>query len=64
MEDLKARMVLPVHWSKLTLSSHGWTEPVDDLLAAKPDIPVTIPEIGELYRLGDPGKTVPWWKID
>lgn len=31
---LRGRVMLPVHWALLTLAYHGWTEPVERVLAA------------------------------
>lgn len=62
MKDLRAKMIFPIHWSKFTLSSHNWSEPMTDLLAANPDFAVTIPQIGESFTIGDPVKNDPWWE--
>lgn len=62
MKDLQAKSLFPIHWAKFTISSHDWQEPITLLFASKPDFPVTVPQIGELYTLGDPVKTDPWWE--
>lgn len=61
MNDLQAEMIFPIHWSKFNLSDHEWNEPVRALLAMNPKFQVTIPKIGEIYAVGDPPVTEPWW---
>lgn len=48
--ELRARALLPVHWSKFTLALHTWTEPIERLeKAAKTlNIPLLTPVIGEV----------------
>jgi L-ascorbate metabolism protein UlaG (beta-lactamase superfamily) len=52
--DLQGRVLLPIHWGKFNLSLHGWTEPVERLLAAAEgsDIEVTTPRPGERFIAG------------
>jgi L-ascorbate metabolism protein UlaG (beta-lactamase superfamily) len=64
--DLKAKMIMPIHWAKFTLAFHPWNEPVKRLIksADKLKLPITIPKIGEEYILGTPAKRNPWWNFD
>jgi L-ascorbate metabolism protein UlaG (beta-lactamase superfamily) len=63
--DLKAKMLLPVHWAKFTLSLHTWNEPIKRVVkkAAELNLPITTPMIGEPIVLGKsyPGKV--WWEL-
>ena len=53
--DLKARLLLPVHWGKFALAMHAWNEPVKRVLgkAKELNIKVTTPMIGEPVILGE-----------
>lgn len=60
---LRGRVFLPVHWGLLTLAYHGWTEPMERVLAAarKQDVQVATPRPGERF---EPDRALPqtrWW---
>ena len=61
--DLKAKVLLPVHWSKFALALHPWSEPVERVLAkAKElDVKVTTPLIGEPVILNHSYPDKKWW---
>lgn len=63
--DLKAEVLLPVHWGKFTLAMHTWNEPVKRLLEKGNTLSVHIitPMIGELVRLGSLGNKKTWWDL-
>ncbi|NDV84609.1 MBL fold metallo-hydrolase [Bacteroides sp. 51] len=65
-QDLRTRMVLPVHWARFAAAYHTWNEPIKELLPLMDDagILVTIPLIGEPYTIGDPPKTEVWWDFE
>ena len=62
--DLKAKMLLPVHWGKFRLSLHPWNEPIQRIAVAAPALgmPYTSPMIGEpvILDLSYPNKD--WWR--
>jgi len=62
--DLGAKLLLPVHWAKFTLSLHPWNEPIQRVLkkAFELGIAVTTPKIGEPVELGRPYPVSEWWK--
>lgn len=64
--DLNAKILLPVHWAKFSISLHPWNEPVQRLLikAKELNVKVTTPMIGEPIIIGSsyPDKT--WWIMD
>lgn len=64
--DLKAKMILPVHWAKFSATYHPWNDPVKRLLPAADSlgIPVTVPRIGEPYTIGQPAKREVWWEFE
>jgi L-ascorbate metabolism protein UlaG (beta-lactamase superfamily) len=62
--DLRAKRLMPVHWSKFALALHSWDEPILKVTAAaeKLNIPVVHPLIGEKVSLDSTGVFKKWWK--
>lgn len=65
-QELRAKMILPVHWAKFSATYHSWNEPIERLLpqADSLNIAVTIPRIGEPYTIGDEPKRNVWWNFE
>ena len=63
--DLKAKVLLPVHWGKFTLAMHPWNEPVQRVLnaAASTNLKVTTPMIGEPVILNEVYPDKNWWNF-
>ncbi|POY37174.1 MBL fold metallo-hydrolase [Solitalea longa] len=63
--DLKANVLLPVHWGKFTLALHAWDEPIERVLkeAEKLAVKVTTPLIGEPIVLQESYPDKKWWRI-
>ncbi len=61
--ELKAKLLLPVHWGKFALAFHDWDEPVKRVLkeAAKQKLKVCTPLIGEPVVLGEQFPERSWW---
>ncbi len=69
--DVRAKVLLPIHWGKFDLSTHQWLDPVKRITqaiakynATKPlsqHIQLATPQIGEVFRLEQPPQT-PWWQ--
>ncbi|MEQ1676530.1 MAG: MBL fold metallo-hydrolase [Chitinophagaceae bacterium] len=61
--DLKAKALLPVHWSKFRLGMHAWNEPVQRVLAKAKEygLVVVTPQIGEPLPLFSTFTGTPWW---
>ena len=61
--DLRAKTFLPVHWGKFSLSLHAWDEPVSRVIkeAARKQVSVIHPIIGEAVDLNKPFHTLEWW---
>jgi L-ascorbate metabolism protein UlaG (beta-lactamase superfamily) len=59
-----ARMLMPVHWGKFSLSLHDWDEPINRSTteAKKMGLPVLHPMIGELVNLDAPVSGKEWWR--
>jgi L-ascorbate metabolism protein UlaG (beta-lactamase superfamily) len=64
--DLKAKMIIPVHWAKFAESNHPWNEPVKLMMnsADSLHIQVCVPKIGEPYTIGEPPRLIKWWEIN
>ncbi len=63
-EDLKAKKLFPVHWSKFSLSLHAWDEPMIRVskAAGKKGIQLLHPMIGEAVYLKDISPSIAWWE--
>lgn len=61
--DLNAEILFPIHWSKFDLSIHPWDEPIIRITkeAAKKNVNLATPMIGEVFELNAiPKKS--WWE--
>lgn len=65
-KDLKAKILLPVHWGKFRLGMHPWNEPIKRVLqkAEELDIDVISPMIGQVYTLNGKKLKEKWWEIN
>lgn len=71
-QRVRGRVMLPVHWALLTLAYHGWTEPIERVLAAAQRAGVTVstpkpgqsiePDRGVVFERWWP--SVPWETAD
>ena len=62
--DVKAKILLPIHWGAFALALHSWTDPVTRVTteAEKLNVAVTTPRIGQMLMLN--GQHIPqtrWW---
>ncbi len=62
--DLKAKVFMPVHWSKFTLALHRWKEPIERTTKAAEALGqnLTTPMIGEPVVLGSELPKKRWWE--
>lgn len=64
-QDVKGKLLIPVHWGAFTLSLHTWHDPVERAIRAAEETGVEIvtPRIGETVNLSNAEypKTA-WWK--
>jgi L-ascorbate metabolism protein UlaG (beta-lactamase superfamily) len=62
--DLKASVMLPMHWAGFDISTHAWDEPITRAIRQADDLsmPLTTPMIGQVVTLGDPLFTARWWQ--
>lgn len=63
--DLKAKVLLPVHWGKFRLSMHPWNEPIKRILVKSQELnmPVHTPRIGEPLLIGKSFASTAWWEF-
>ena len=62
-EMVRGRTMLPVHWALFTLAFHGWTEPVERVLAraATHSVAVVTPKPGVSFEPTVPLPATRWW---
>jgi L-ascorbate metabolism protein UlaG (beta-lactamase superfamily) len=60
---LRGKLLLPVHWGKFQLAYHGWTEPLERVLAAaeRAHVQVIAPMPGQSVEPELPGPFMRWW---
>ncbi len=65
-KELKAKMVMPVHWAKFALALHPWTDPIERLIKAAQEnnVELTTPKIGEFVIMDKIYPKEIWWRID
>lgn len=61
--DLKAKVLMPVHWGKFTLAMHAWDEPITRVSAhaKKLNLHITTPMIGEVVVIDSLYPAKQWW---
>lgn len=61
--DLQAKVLLPVHWGKFTLSVHDWDESIKRVIksAAAEGQAITTPQLGETVSIGEHYPDTQWW---
>ncbi|HDS1820553.1 TPA: MBL fold metallo-hydrolase [Pseudomonas putida] len=62
--DLKGRWLLPIHNGTFDLSTHGWQEPFERILAltAQAQVRLSTPQMGERVSLDSPHAGQNWWQ--
>ncbi len=63
--DLKAKVLMPVHWGKFRLGMHPWDEPVKRVVATAAELGVQVatPKIGEPLVINGNYVTTKWWEL-
>jgi L-ascorbate metabolism protein UlaG (beta-lactamase superfamily) len=61
--DLKAKVLMPVHWGKFALGLHPWDEPIKRVVAKANElnVKITTPMIGEPVVLDSSYPKEQWW---
>jgi L-ascorbate metabolism protein UlaG (beta-lactamase superfamily) len=60
---VRGRVLVPVHWGLFDLAFHGWTEPVERVLAAarEANVETRVPRPGESLEPSAPTPVARWW---
>lgn len=63
--DLRAKVLMPVHWGKFTLALHPWNEPVERVFNKAKEVgqTLTTPLIGEPVVIDSVYPNKPWWRF-
>jgi L-ascorbate metabolism protein UlaG (beta-lactamase superfamily) len=62
--DVKAKLLMPIHWGTFNLAMHPWTEPIERLLAEaeKKNVSLVLPAPGEIVTVHDQAYNSRWWE--
>ncbi|WP_317173514.1 MBL fold metallo-hydrolase [Hymenobacter montanus] len=62
--DLRAALMLPVHWAAFTEANHAWYDPINRATAeaARRGQPITTPRLGQPVTLGAAIPSSRWWE--
>lgn len=63
--DVKAKMLMPIHWGTFNLAMHPWKEPVERLQAeaGKKGVPLLLPTPGETFQVNNNSYNSRWWEL-
>ena len=61
--DLRAKVLMPIHWAKFSLAMHPWKEPVERVSkkASELNVQLLIPRIGRIVNGPDMALSERWW---
>lgn len=64
-KDLRAKVLMPVHWAKFALAMHDWNEPINRAVKAMEfeSFLMTTPKIGEPVVLNNSYPQEKWWNF-
>ena len=64
-KDVKADVLMPVHWGTFRLAMHPWNEPIERVVAAaaKENMKITTPMIGEEVVVGEKYPASEWYRM-
>lgn len=64
--ELKARIIIPIHWAKFAESNHPWNEPVRLMIRSADSLGLaySVPQIGQPYTVGSVPLQEPWWGFE
>ncbi|MDQ0414030.1 MBL fold metallo-hydrolase [Mesobacillus stamsii] len=66
-QDVKGKLLLPVHWGAFTLSLHAWHDPIERAVRAAEEsgVEIATPRIGETVIVGeDQFPDLAWWRTE
>ena len=64
--DVRARLMLPVHWATFNLAYHSWSDPADRAVAAaqRSGVAIALPKIGQFVVPSNPPPLARWWTAE
>jgi len=64
-QDLKGKVMMPIHNGTFDLAFHEWTDPLERIkkLAFENQQTLTTPQIGERWSIDDAAPQTSWWRI-
>ncbi len=62
--DAQAKVALPIHWGKFSLSSHSWSEPIERFAkeAEERNLTIATPLVGQTFIIGGDIPNESWWE--
>ncbi len=66
-QDVKGKLLIPVHWGAFTLSLHAWHDPIERAVRAAEEsgVEIATPRIGETVIVGeDQFPDLAWWRTE
>ncbi|MBS8266712.1 MBL fold metallo-hydrolase [Mesobacillus boroniphilus] len=66
-QDVKGKLLIPVHWGAFTLSLHAWHDPVERAVRAAEEsgVEIATPRIGETVSVGSLEiPNLSWWRMN
>jgi L-ascorbate metabolism protein UlaG (beta-lactamase superfamily) len=63
-QDVRAKLMLPIHWGTFSLAMHPWKEPVERVLKAAQDkgVSLLLPAPGETVDISRGAYNSRWWE--
>jgi L-ascorbate metabolism protein UlaG (beta-lactamase superfamily) len=63
-QDVRAKVLMPIHWGTYSLAMHPWKEPIERLIAEaeKKNVPLLIPAPGETVDVQSAPYNSQWWE--
>jgi len=65
-QNVRGRLLIPIHWGAFTLSLHAWTDPIEraSKAAREKQVAIATPQIGQALVIGSVDiPTSPWWRM-
>lgn len=61
--DLRAELIMPIHWGAFQLAMHTWTDPIERFKAKAEELDRAMihPMIGERFALETDRPRTEWW---
>jgi L-ascorbate metabolism protein UlaG (beta-lactamase superfamily) len=63
-KDLRAQVLMPIHWAKFALGLHPWKESIERITAkaSEEGLPLLTPQIGRIVTTLDTTASEKWWE--